>query len=394
MWTGEEILQILESEGIKRGTSVYIYNLGMITQNVNNIKKYFDGWNILYSMKANPNIDILKRIFQLGVGIDAASKNEVLLAKKVGFEKEKIFYSSPGKTYRDLEECHDKCTIIVDSMNEILRLSKIGKLQDKKIKVGVRVNITNDYMTGNAFEVMGGVTSKFGISIEEFKNATEIYSDHPNIEIIGLHVYFGSQILNKDILVNNLILIAEFANLFCKEIKLEFVNFGGGFGIPYKYNDEKLDIQYIGKNEKLKYAIGNLQRNGIRCNLELGRYLVGNAGIYITSVEDIKVSYDKKYVILASGFNGFFRPIFTKEFHIIEKCDSKIDEYESITLVGNLCTPMDQYYEDIVFPKLDIGDWIWFHNAGAYGYTMCLLEFISHDKPLEIIISGDEQWDI
>ena len=106
------------------------------------------------------------------------------------------------------------------------------------------------------------------------------------------------------------------------------------------------------------------------------------------------MSYGKKYVILSSGFNGFFRPIFTKEFHRIEKCDSKTDEYESITLVGNLCTPMDQYYEDIMFPKLDIGDWIWFHNAGAYGYTMCLLEFISHVKPLEIVVSGDEQWDI
>lgn len=151
-------------------------------------------------------------------------------------------------------ECYDKCILIADSINEIKRISELAQSQNIKIRIGIRINIPNSEILGNAFEVMGGISTKFGITPKELENAIKICSGGL-VKIIGIHVYFGSQILNEEILINNLLCIANFAIQVNEICKLEFVNFGGGFGVPYSDDDNQLDLYKVAHNEELEKNI-------------------------------------------------------------------------------------------------------------------------------------------
>lgn len=385
MWNGADILSIITEYNIHTGTAFYVYDINMINEKIDHVLASFKEWGVLYSMKANPNSSILKKMLEKDIGIDAASCNEVFKARECGYSCDKIYYSAPGKSVDSLWKCHNQSIIIADSINEVKRLDKIAKQEGKQIKIGIRVNIPNADIIGNAFEVMCGIPSKFGVSPEDFSYLKEICSDG-SIEIVGIHIYFGSQILDENVITKNMLKIARFVLEITHDFRLQFVNFGGGFGVPHKKIDVALNLQNIANNDELEEILTMIRRQGILCNLELGRYLVAESGVFCCSVEDIKDSYGKKYVILSSGINSFFRPVFTKEFHRISKCNIVGTKKERVTIVGNLCTPIDQYYEDYLIEKLEIGDWIWIQNAGAYGFSMSMLDFISHEKPLEIVI--------
>lgn len=378
----EKVLYALKKEDYP--DSAYVYDLKAVEQNCSNVQKVFGKFNVLYSMKANPNISILQTIKRMGIGIDAASKEEVDIAYKCGFIARQIFYSSPGKSEKDITESMDKCIIIADSIGEVERICKISKERKIELNIGVRINIENTDIKDNAFEVMSGIPTKFGICLEELIKVREICSTSM-VNIVGIHIYFGSQILSENVIKQNFCRILECARDVLKMLDLKFVNIGGGFGIPYKRNDEPLDLVKIIDN-RISEEVDELSHKGIICNLELGRYLVANAGVFVSRVNDIKDDGYTKYIVLSAGMNAFFRPIFTGEFHMLRKLGSAGDEREKVTIVGNLCTPLDQYYKDYLIERLEVGDIVIFENAGAYGYSMSMLKFCSHNEPSEIII--------
>lgn len=386
MWHREDVIGIINKYNISPGTSFYAYDLSTCLQKIEMLNRCFEGWNLVYSIKANPHSVLLEKFIQHGVGMDAASKNEVLLARGIGCSKENVYFSSPGKTMEDLIKCHDQCILIADSFNEVNRIAKLSKDLKKTFNIGIRVNLPNTRIQGNAFEVMGGQASKFGVSINDLELIYRVCRES-NVSIVGLHIYLGSQILDESILIENFIQIANYAMKLSEDLALEFVTFGGGFGVPYIESEKPIDILRIAYNKCLQKKIAFLIQKNIKCNLELGRYIVAESGIFCASVEDVKESFGQKYVILSSGMNAFIRPIFTKEFHKLNSCKELDGELEKVTIVGNLCTPIDQYYEDFLIVKPEIGDWLWFENAGAYGYSMSMLNFISHEQPMEIIIS-------
>jgi len=383
-WNKEGILDIINKNHLQTGTSFYAYDLDICMHKIDNVRHNFEDWNLIYSIKANPNITLLKKFIELGLGMDAASKEEVLLARSLGCLPEKIFYSSPGKTLSDLKCCYNQCVLIADSVNEINRIVTLSEELGCPINIGIRVNLPNANIKENAFEVMGGSNSKFGIATQELELISRVCKDSL-VNIIGIHIYFGSQILSESVLINNFIAIADYATKLCNDLKLKFVTFGGGFGIPYNESDKGLNLSQITCNKFLQHKISLLKSKKVKCNLELGRYLVAESGIFCASIEDIKVSFGKKYVILSAGMNAFIRPIFTKEFHKLNSCKPTGTQVEKVTIAGNLCTPIDQYYEDYRLESPEIGDWLWFENAGAYGYSMSMLHFISHTPPLELI---------
>lgn len=383
-WQKKDVLDIIDKNNLQAGTSFYAYDLDICIQKIEDVRHNFKDWNLIYSIKANPNIVLLKKFIELGLGMDAASKEEVFLARGLGCLPEKIFYSSPGKTLSDLKHCYNQCVLIADSVNEVNRLLTLSKQLCCPIDIGIRINIPNANVKGNAFEVMGGSSSKFGITPQELQLISSACKDSM-VNIIGIHIYFGSQILNENVLINNFIAIADYATELWNNFKLKFVTFGGGFGIPYRESDKSLNLSHIAHDKFLQSKINWLESKDIKCNLELGRYLVAESGIFCASVEDIKISFEKKYVILSAGMNAFIRPIFTKEFHKLNSCKLTDTQTEKVTVVGNLCTPIDQYYEDYIIESPEIGDWLWFENAGAYGYSMSMLHFISHNPPLELI---------
>ena len=384
MWDKKDVMNIIVKNKITPGCSFYAYNLDLCLERIKQIKEYFSDWNVLYSVKSNPHPQIVSRIIECNVGIDAASKNEVVLAKSLGCPAKSIFYSSPGKTNQDLRYCYNCCNIVADSINEIKRIAKLAEENNCIIRIGIRINIENSAIIGNAYEVMSGENSQFGLTKSDIPLIKDICKNNP-IDIIGIHVYFGSQILDERIIISNFNLISNYAVELSKQFELEYVNFGGGFGIPYLDSDKNIDLSLIKDSLTVSEDLRILKAKKIQLNLELGRYLIGEAGIFCASVEDIKRIQNKKFVILSAGMNAFIRPVFTKQYHKVSSCRDTTKK-EIVTIAGNLCTPIDRFYENYTIDEIEIGDWVWFENAGAYGFSMSMLNFISHTKPLELFL--------
>jgi len=366
----------------------YLYDLQVIQEKVSQLKCALPEFSLLYSIKANPHPSIIKCFATLGVGFDAASINEVQLALTQGSKSTSVFYSAPGKTICDLNDALDCCQIIVDSINEIVQLNSLAASIDRKIQVGVRLNIENTKITKSTHEIMSGCASKFGITLKDYIGLNK--TAFPNIDFVGIHVYFGSQLLDIELISHNFHIISEVALLLNRANNIQYVNFGGGFGIPYEKSESCIDIRQLSELIHNDLAFQKLSQTSVNLNLELGRFLVAECGCFVAKVLDIKNSYGKKYVIIDGGMNAFYRPIMTGDFHDIIQFNAS-GKLETVTLVGKLCTPIDQYYKDIVLPSFSIGDVVAFINAGAYGYSMSLLEFISYDKPQEILVGGEQE---
>ena len=370
----------------KNNTPFYIYDLNIVKNRVEQIKKFFPSFNLLYSVKANPHPKIISLLNKMDVGFDVASCNEIQLLTDNKVNSSKIYYSSPGKKENELEFAIGKSQIIADSINEIININNIAKSMGHIEQIGVRLNVPNNQMLQSKHEIMSGKSSKFGVSIEELKSINQ--DTFPYIDIVGIHIYFGSQILNENIITNNFNIISNTVLELKKVFSIKYINFGGGFGIPYEKTEKGLDLNLLSSQINSDKSIKELLSLSVQLNVELGRYIVAECGLFITTVLDIKSSFKKKYIIIDGGMNSFYRPIMTGDYHEIIQLN-KTGKREMVTIVGRLCTPIDMYYEDIMIYSPQIGDKIIFKNAGAYGYTMSILNFISHTKPYEIIINGD-----
>lgn len=366
-------------------TPFYLYDLNVVKDKVKQIKESLPNFNLLYSIKANPHPSIVNLLNRLGVGFDVASANELRIALSEGSNPNNIYYSAPGKTIDDLRFSINKCHIIADSLNELHNINSIAYSSGSTLKVGIRLNIQNERMCQSTHEVMSGFPSKFGMNIEECSAINK--KNFPYLEINGVHIYFGSQLLDVDLIWSNFHIIANQVLNLTKDYNIEFVNFGGGFGIPYEQSEQCIDVDQLSGLINEDSAIQKLFSTSIICNLELGRFLVAECGYFVSKIIDVKTSFNKKYAIIDGGMNAFYRPIMTGDFHDVIQFCSK-GKPELVTLVGRLCTPIDEYYDKFLLFPVSVGDLIAFRNAGAYGFSMSLLNFISYDKPKEIIIEG------
>lgn len=381
MLSKSEIINIAS----KYDNPIYLYNADVIKKQIKKVKTHFHDFNILYSMKCNPYEGILRLMHDNGVGIDAASMNEVHMAVHQGIEKNNIYYSSPGKTADDLNQTIGKCNIIADSIIEIERINAIAKKQKMRLEIGVRLNVSNNQMQSSRFEIMSGKASQFGIDISTFM----IFLDsnrYDAIDIIGIHIYFGSQLLDEKNISENFNIIAKIYMILKKQLDIKYINFGGGFGIPYEEFEKELNLSLVQKMIEKSKAIQSVKNDGIKCNIELGRYLTAQSGIFVTRVVDKKISFGETFCIVQGGMNNFFRPSFMGQTHkIVPLFDANKRHLERVTITGSLCTPLDVFAKDVCLPTLNIGDFIMFKNAGAYGYSMSMLEFISHELPAQIM---------
>ena len=400
-------LDIIKSLIEKYERPFYMYNEGVITKQIEMLTEKLPQFEFLYSIKTNPYNPIVDLVVSKGFGADAASAKEVIIAQKAGLSCEKILYSSPEKTRKDIEETLDKSIIVADSYNELALINDVARQRGLHIKVGVRINPDYNMNMGK------GVSSKFGIDEETLVNQKEFFENLTNIKIVGIHVHLRSQILEHITLYRYYEKVFELA-LFCKESmgwKLEFVNFGGGIGIPYSVsNDTPLNFELL--SEECKMLVERFKNEiSARLIIETGRFLVCQAGQYITPIVDIKESRGTKYLIVTNGLNGFLRPsiaeflaaympqeselqgcepLFTAkdafEFTILK---SEKASLEKVSVVGNLCTSADIMAKDIMLPKANVGDILVVSNAGSYSYTLTPVLFASQPLPLQIYIKSN-----
>ncbi|MCK9216944.1 MAG: hypothetical protein M0P77_03360 [Firmicutes bacterium] len=391
----------------KHETSFYVYFEGIIKRQIDILLDNFPQFEFLYSIKTNPFQPIVDYVVSKGLGADAASAKEVFISHEAGLPYEKILYSTPGKTRKDIERTIDKAIIIADSYNELILINSIAKNLNTNIKVGLRVN-PDFNMDGEK-----GISSKFGVDESTLINHREFFKSLTNIKIAGLHIHIKSQVLDYMKLYQyyeNIFKLAE----YCKDKlnwDIDFINFGGGLGLVYSLtNDAPLDIKTLGYkcNDLIEKCKNKLKARFI---IETGRFVICEAGYYVTPITDIKESMGTKYLIVEKGLNGFLRPSIAEllasnipemeikksieplytvkdafEF-LIPEGDANI--FEKVSIVGSLCTATDIMVKDLLVPKADIGDYIVVTKAGSYSYSLSPLLFAGHELPLQFYIKQD-----
>lgn len=380
----------------------YIYDERWIRKCVLRLRSCFPQVKFLYSIKCNNNRHVMRSVFNQGLGADAASVREVEQAAECGLPKDEIYYSAPGKTRKDIEESLGKSIIIADSINEIMLIDNIARERGEVLEIGIRLN--PDF----SFYSETGMPSKFGVDEGQAIEFIKSNQCH-NVRICGIHVHLRSQELNPSVLERYYGNMIDLAERFCEICgPLKYVNMGSGMGIQYSKANMPLNVSELAEAVKNKLLEFQKAYPDTLLIIETGRYVVGESGMYVTTVLDRKVSQGKTFVILKNTLNGFIRPSLERlVVHYapdenpsgcepLYSCKNAFDfltlkdgtgETERVTLVGNLCTSSDVVAEDIEMPRLEPGDMIIITNAGAYGAVLSPMQFSSQDRPEEFFVS-------
>jgi diaminopimelate decarboxylase len=371
------------------GTPLYVYDLSIVQKKYEMIKEALAGFDVFYSVKANPNMHIVKRLMSLGAGLEIASAGELFLARKAGVSTGDIIFAGPGKTDSELRGAmiagiH---AINVESVGELRRIEAIADELQKDVAVALRINTLQT--ADSAPERMVGGPSKFGFDEES------VVSDLSSISlkrarIIGIHVYAASGVLDVDELLAHFKRTLELAVRLSEEIgfSLRFIDFGGGFGVPYSEGQAELDLKAYaaGVQDVLAEESKRSDLGGIRLAFELGRYLVAECGVYLTRVIDVKQSRGSTFIITDGGMNHFVRPAFVKVEHPAVIATDLDGTGTTATVGGPLCTPIDVLVSRLDVGSVKPGDLVAVFNTGAYGYSMSMLHFLSHPLPAEVVI--------
>lgn len=379
--------------------SFYLYDTAPMRQKISDLKEILpSSVSIYYAMKANPHVAFLTAAGEAGVkGIEIASLGEAQQAVTAGFSARALIFTGPGKSPEELtwSVANGVETVHLESLTEAYRLNaiceKLGQTQD----ILVRVN-PNFHIHG-AQANFSGDSSKLGIDQAQLSIALPKILDLPNLNFKGLHVYAASGVLEIRDLLKNCELVftlardieAKFQGLRC-----EIIDFGGGFGIDYLETGNDFSPQTYAKS--LTGMIDKYGFNDRTFVLELGRYLTADSGWYCTEILDIKDSMGKKQLVCAGGAHQFRRPVALGINHpltIVPRHQPRIfpeqawADNELVFIGGPLCNTADKLApRDIHVDRAEIGDIAVLGLAGAYGYSMSHLDFLSHAHPPQIVL--------
>jgi len=376
----------------------YVYDTTEMCNKIGHLTSIMpEGVEVFYAMKANPHPAFLDAALKAGAkGIEIASLGEAEKAVTAGFSAQQLIYTGPGKSAEELSWAvgHGIRTVHIESLTEAHRLNAIAEAAGKTQDVLLRINA--DFDIHEAQTTFSGGSKKFGVDEEKLADILPQILALNALNFRGLHVYAASGVLNVDDLLKNCELVFGMA----KQIEADFdgvscdtIDFGGGFGVDYLETEHDFDPQAYA--DGLQALIEQYGFSGRTFFLELGRYLAADSGWFCTEILDIKDSRGKKQVICAGGINNFRRPAALAINHplvIVRLNRARLFDGqetirdESVYFGGPLCTGADKLANNIHVEAADIGDIAIFGLAGAYGLTMSNIEFLSHERPQEIIL--------
>lgn len=374
-------------------TPVYLYDTSVVRSQIGRLRDCLpSGVKISYAIKANPYEPLVQQINQWVDGFDVASLQELELALRQDIPPEHISFAGPGKSTDSLKRAIEAGIIInLESVTEIKRCVDLGSELGLRPRVCIRVNPGLD-VRASGMKMSSSEGSPFGI---DFIQLPEILKDFPvsSLELLGLHVYGCSQQLDTERLLAYLAAVLEqfktLASVF--PVPLRQINLGGGFGIPYFPKDQPLDLEMVGQGltELFVQHLGWLDGTDIR--MEFGRFLVGEAGVYVCRVLDIKESGGNTYVIVDGGMHhhlanaGLLGQVVRRNYPIAVA--NKMDQpmVKRVNICGPLCTPLDRLATAVDLPELAIDDLIVVFSSGAYGLTASPTGFLSQPSALEIL---------
>ena len=361
------------------GTPIYVYDSDKIKSQFFRLKNAFKSIHNLrinYAVKASPNISILKFLNNLGAGLDTVSIQEVELGLKAGFNPKKIIFTPNGINIEELEEASKKNIQI-----NIDNLSVLEQFGSKYPDCPVCIRINPHIMAGGNNNIsVGHIDSKFGISIHQIPHLLRIVNN-TKMNINGIHMHTGSDILDIDVFLN----ASEILFSAAKEFKnLEFIDFGSGFKVPYKKGDLETNIEELGK--KLSSRFTDFCKDyGKKLDLyfEPGKFLISEAGFFLTRVNSIKQTTSTVFAQINSGFNHLLRPMFYGSYHEILNLSNPKGNERFYSVVGYICET-DTFASNRKIPEIKENDILAFKNAGAYCYSMSN-NYNSRYRPAEIL---------
>ena len=366
------------------GTPVYVYHAEKIKSQFERLKNAFTPGKlrIFYASKALTNLKVLQYIKSLGSNVDCSSIFEARLASLAGFEPSQILYTSNGIHFDEIIEAQQMgIHINIDSLSN---LEKFAQKFGGSYPIGIRLR-PNIMAGGNLKISTGHAKSKFGISISQIEKIKELVSTY-NLNVQTLHIHTGSEIKEVAVFLKGINILFELIPFFKK---LKALDIGGGMKVPYKDDETGTDIETLGK--EVMQAMNNYNKNNgtdIEIWLEPGKFMVSEAGYFITQVNVLKQTGAANFASVNSGFNHLIRPMFYDAYHRIENLSNPDAEPVSYVVSGNICET-DNFAWDRPIPEIREGDYLMFHNAGAYGFEMAS-NFNSRLKPAEVMLQNNE----
>lgn len=371
-------------------TPLFVYDLGIVRCRIERFRAAFPGIALHYAVKANPFPPLVEEIAGMVDGIDVASAGEMRLALASGMAAERISFAGPGKRDRELEEAIAAgVTLNLESESEADRALAIGARTGRRPRLAVRVN--PDFELRGSGMKMGGGAKPFGVDAE--RAAALIKRIAAEADYRGLHIFAGSQALDAQAIIEAQAGALALAERLAREsgAGAPLVNLGGGFGIPYFPGDEPLDIEAVG--EALAGSYSGLRR-GTEYALELGRWLVGEAGVYLTRIVDRKTSHGELFLVTDGGLHhqlaasGNFGTVVRRNYPIAVATRFGAGPEETASVVGCLCTPLDRLADRVALARAEAGDLIAVFLAGAYGASASPQAFLGHPPPLEMLVDS------
>ncbi len=387
---GKLLTELVEEVG---QTPLYVYDRNIISKRIESLRNSLPKEiEFHYAMKANPMPELVNFIATLVDGLDVASQGELKIALNSGMTASEISFAGPGKREEELAfAIESEIEINVESEKELERISQIASTKGMRPKIALRVN--PDFELKLSGMKMGGRPTQFGIDAERIPGVLDHIKDS-NVEFQGFHIFSGSQNLRaKSIIEAQQKTISLAINLSQNSPSpIKMLNIGGGFGIPYFKGDDALDLIPIGDNLELLIQKAKREIPEAKIIIELGRYIVGEAGIYVCKIIDKKLSRGQVFLITDGGLHhhlaasGNFGQVLRKNYPVLIGNNVTNNEEETVSIVGPLCTPLDLLADKMEMSKATIGDLVVVLQSGAYGLSASPTAFLGHPPPKEILI--------
>lgn len=369
------------------GTPLYVYSRSAIVERYRELTEALAAVPhlIAYSVKANGNLGVLRTLAELGAGADIVSAGELHRARLAGIPGDRIVFSGVGKTVPELAAGMDAGIygFNVESEGELRSLSEMARASGRTARIALRVNPDVETATPHHYTRTGHAATKFGIPIADALRLYRLAAMLPGIDVRGVDVHIGSQILEVEPYRRALEQVLELVSVLRAEgNELEYLDMGGGLGISYT-GEEGISAQ-----EFAGAIAPSVLESGLRLVIEPGRYLVGQAGILVARVLYLKRGGGKQFVITDAGMNDLLRPSHYAGYHGVVPVEAHGRERAEVDVVGPICETGDFLALDREIERVEPGELVAIQTVGAYGFSMSST-YNQRPRPAEVLVEGD-----
>jgi diaminopimelate decarboxylase len=383
------------------GTPLFVYDASVLRGQYRRLAETLAGFaEVYYSIKANPNPAIAGIFVAEGAGLEIASAGELLLARRAGCSPARMLFAGPGKGAEELglAVAAGVGEIHIETFEEIERIAAIGRRLDRRVPVAVRIN-PSAAAQGGAMR-MGGKPASFGFDEETLDDVARRIEAQPSLDLRGLHLFAGTQILDAAVLAGQWRYGLELAARLARRLgrSLATIDLGGGLGVPYHDNDARLDLAALREHvvALTREVAAEPAIRASRVVVEPGRFLTASAGVYLMGVNAVKASRGTRFVIADGGMHhhlaasGNLGQVIKRDYPIVLASRVEAEADTAAVVVGPLCTPLDTLGRQVHLPAVAAGDLVAVLQSGAYALSASPVGFLGHPMPAEVLVDRGE----